>query len=154
MHLRRHSKMVAGEDHGYWSLVESNRTARGPRQRIVATIGKLPGLDREEKIGWEEIGRILEGKPQPEPGLFEKHEEPPVWASVNLNGVSVERLRHFGDIYLALLLWSRLGFAQFCKEHLPAGREEIPWAIMACIHVIARFCAPSSELQIADSWYS
>jgi len=82
-----------------------------------------------------------------------KSEDPPVWAKVNLNRVSVERLRYFGDIYLALLLWSKLGFAAFCKERLLAGREEIPWAIMVCILVIARFCAPSSELQIADSWY-
>jgi len=32
---------------------------RGPRQRIVTTIGMLTGLDREERIGWDEIGRIL-----------------------------------------------------------------------------------------------
>jgi len=153
MYLRRHSKKVVGEEYGYWSLVESMRTARGPRQRIVATIGKLPDYDHKEQIGWEEIGRILDGKPIPAPGLFDKSEEPPVWAEVNLNQVSVERLRHFGDIYLALLLWSKLGFAAFCKEQLPAGREEIPWAVMVCILVIARFCAPSSELQIADSWY-
>jgi transposase len=154
MYLRRHRKKVAGEEYGYWSLVESMRTARGPRQRIVATIGKLPEYDQEEQIGWEEIGRILDGKPSPEPGLFEKSEEPPLWAKVDLNQVSVERLRQFGDIYLALLLWNKLGFAAFCKERLLSGREEIPWAVMVCILVIARFCAPSSELQIADSWYS
>ena len=153
MYLRRHRKTVSGEEYGYWSLVESTRTARGPRQRIVATIGKLPDYDQEEQIGWEEIGRILDDKPKPEPNLFDKIEAPPEWAEVNLNRVSVERLRHFGDIYLALLLWSKLGFAAFCKERLLAGREEIPWAIMVCILVIARFCAPSSELQIAESWY-
>lgn len=52
MYLRRHDKRVDGEEYGYWSLVESIRTARGPRQRIVATIGKLPRLDQEEWIGW------------------------------------------------------------------------------------------------------
>ena len=129
MYLRRHSKKVSGEEYGYWSLVESIRTARGPRQRIVATIGNLPDYDQEEQIGWEEIERILDGKPSPEPGLFDKNEELPVWAKVNLNRVSVERLRHFGDIYRALLLWSKLGFAALCKERLPAGREEIPWAV-------------------------
>lgn len=122
MYLRRHNKRVDGEEYGYWSLVESVRTARGPRQRIVATIGKLPGLDKEERVGWEEIGRILDGKPRTEPGLFEESAEPPLWATVNINQVSVERLRHFGDVYLALLLWSKLGFAEFCKEHLPGGR--------------------------------
>jgi len=153
MYLRRHDKKVADGEYGYWSLVESIRTERGPRQRIVATIGKLPGLDREERIGWDEIGRILSGKPRPEPGLFHKIEEPPCWAKVNVNGVSVERLRYFGDVYLGLLLWHRLGLADFCRENMPAGREDIPWSIMTALLVLARFCAPSSELQIAESWY-
>jgi transposase len=65
----------------------------------------------------------------------------------------VERLRHFGDIYLGLLLWNKLGFADFCKKHITEGREEIPWSVMTSILVLARFCAPSSELQIAESWY-
>jgi len=152
MYLRRYGKKVDGEEYGYWSLVESVRTVRGPRQRVVANIGKLPGLDKEERLGWEEIGRILTGKPQPQDGLFEKTEEPPSWATVDINGVSVERLRSFGDIYLALLLWHRLGFAEFCKEKMPEGKEVIPWSVMACILTVARFCAPSSELQIAESW--
>jgi transposase len=153
MYLRRHDKKVGGEHYDYWSLVESVRTARGPRQRIVATIGKLPGLDKEERIGWEEIRRILDGKPLPQPGLFEPCDETPSWATVNVNRVSVERLRHFGEVYLGLLLWNKLGFAEFCKEHITEGREEIPWSVMASILVLARFCAPSSELQIAESWY-
>jgi len=153
MFLRRNTKRKGGTDYDYWTLVESVRTACGPRQRVVATIGKLPGLDREERIGWDEIGRILSGKPRPELGLFDSPEEPPVWATVNLNGVSVERLRHFGDVYLGLLLWNRLGFADFCKGHMSSGRESVPWSMMAAILVLARFCAPSSELQIAESWY-
>jgi transposase len=152
MYLRRHDKKADGEEYGYWSLVESVRTARGPRQRIVATIGKLPGLDKEERAGWEEIKHILTGKPRQD-GLFEKMEEAPSWATVNINRVSVERLRSFGDIYLALLLWHRLGFAEFCEEQMSEGREAIPWSVMACILSVARFCAPSSELQIAESWY-
>jgi len=153
MFLRRNTKKKGGVDYDCWTLVESVRTARGPRQHIVATIGKLPGLDREERIGWDEIGRILSGKPRPEAGLFSQPEDPPSWATVNISGVSVERLRRFGDVYLGLLLWNRLGFAEFCKEQIPSGREEIPWSIMAAVLVLARFCAPSSELQIAESWY-
>jgi len=153
MYLRRNRKHKNGADYDCWTLVESVRTARGPRQRIVATIGKLPGFDREERVGWDEIGRILSGKPRPEPGLFHQIEEPPSWATVNVSGVSVERLRHFGDVYLGLLLWNRLGLADFCHENIPAGREEIPWSIMAALLVLARFCAPSSELQIAESWF-
>jgi transposase len=153
MYLRRNKRKKGGTEYDYWSLVESTRTARGPRQKIVATIGKLPGLDKEERIGWEEIRRILDGKPMPQPDLFEEYEEPPSWATVNINKVSVERLCHFGDVYLGLLLWNKLGFADFCREHMEEGRAEIPWSVMASILVLARFCAPSSELQIAESWY-
>jgi transposase len=119
----------------------------------VATIGKLPGLDKEERVGWEEIGRILDGKPRSERDLFEKQEEIPSWATVDIEQVSVERLRHFGDVYLGLALWKRLGLERFCEGTIPLSREEVPWSLMACILVLARFCAPSSELQIAESWY-
>ena len=153
MYLRRHGKNVDGEEYGYWSLIESVRTERGPRQRIVAMIGKLPGLDKEERIGWEEIGRILTGQPKRQDSLFEKTEGPPSWATVDISRVGVERLRSFGDVYLALLLWYKLGFAEFCNEHMPEGRETMRWSVMACLLSVARFCAPSSELQIAESWY-
>jgi len=65
----------------------------------------------------------------------------------------VERLRHFGEVYLGLALWKRLGLEDFSMDHLPSGREEVAWSQMSCILVLARFCAPSSELQIAESWY-
>jgi hypothetical protein len=153
MYLRRHTRKKDDTEYESWTLVESERTARGPRQRIVATIGKLPGMDKEERVGWEEIIRILEGKPRPESELFEKENDIPSWATINLKGVTVERLRHFGDVYLGLALWKGLRFSEFCTEHIQEGREEIPWSIMACILTLARFCAPSSELQIAESWY-
>jgi len=36
---------------------------------------------------------------------------------------------------------------------LPTGKERITWAKMAAVLVTARFCAPSSELHIAEDWY-
>lgn len=62
MFLRRNRKRSDGETYEYWTLVESVRTSRGPRQRIVATLGKLPGLDEDERAGWEEITRLLDGR--------------------------------------------------------------------------------------------
>jgi transposase len=153
MYLRRSTKRRGGAEYESWLLVESVRTARGPRQRVVASIGKLPGLDRGERVGWEEIGRLLSGRPEPTPELFTAPAELPSWATVDIKGVRVERLRSFGDVYLGLLLWNKLGLGEFCREHLPAGREEIPWSIMAALLVLARFCAPSSELAIAETWY-
>ena len=45
--------MSGGVSYDYWMLVESVRTASGPRQRVVASVGKLFGRYYEEKIGWE-----------------------------------------------------------------------------------------------------
>ena len=56
MFLRLKKRKIDGVTYEYWSLVESVRTARGPRQRVVAELGKIPGLDRQERIGWEQIG--------------------------------------------------------------------------------------------------
>ncbi len=154
MYLRRRSRTKNGVEYKSWALVETVRTARGPRQRTITTIGKLPGLDKEERIGWETIGRFLDGKPQPQPDLFKREDEAPLWATVDIKRVSIERMRHFGDVYLGLVLWNRLGLSAFCREHIPPGREEISWSVMAAVLTLARFCAPSSELQIAESWYA
>jgi transposase len=152
MFLRRNRKTHKGEDYDYWTLVESVRTSRGPRQRVVATLGKLPGLDEEVRVGWERIGDILDGHARTA-DFFNAPPDPPEWARVNLKGVRVERLRSFGDVFLGLALWRRLKLDSFFSEAMGSGREEIPWATMACILTLARFCAPSSELQIGDFWY-
>ena len=96
---------------------------------------------------------MLDGKPAKTPSLFEQAPDVPSWATVNLKGVQVERLRHFGDVYIDLALWKRLGLEEFCEHHIPSGREEIPWSVMAAVLSLARFCVPSLELQIMDSWY-
>ena len=36
---------------------------------------------------------------------------------------------------------------------MPVGQGKIPWHIVATILALARFCEPSSELHIADTWY-
>lgn len=155
MFLRKHIKNKSGVDYTYWTLVESVRTARGPRQRTVATIGKLPGMDKEERIGWEEIINIVQGIRSVKQGmLFEQDDlEVPEWATVNLKEISVENARDFGDIFLGLLLWKKLELDNIFNKLQTYGREEIEWKAMFCLSVIARLCSPSSELAIAESWY-
>ncbi|CBE67851.1 protein of unknown function [Candidatus Methylomirabilis oxygeniifera] len=40
-------------------------------------------------------------------------------------------------MYLALLLWHRLGLATWCHAQMAEGREAIPWSVMACLLTIA-----------------
>ena len=51
-----------GKAHVYWSFVESYRTARGPRHRVVGYLGELRG---SKKDGWARSGRQLSDKPGP-----------------------------------------------------------------------------------------
>ena len=156
MFLRRNRRRKGGVIHEYWTLVESVRTVRGPRQRVVATLGKLPGLDEDERAGWDEIARLLDGRPRPpaQGDLFRDEPEPPKWAHVDLSGVRVERVREFGKAYLGLALWRRLGLHEFFQSHARPGREQVDWATVACILSLGRFCAQGSELALSEHWYA
>jgi transposase len=156
MFLKRCQRRKNGKTHTYWALVESYRTARGSRHRVVAYLGELsPG----ETTGWARLGRTLDGKrrTRPEPSLFDPphYDEPaddePVL--VRLRDLRLERTRGFGDVWLAWGLWRLLGLDALLEHLIPEGREEIPWHQMAAILTIARFCEPSSELHIEDTWY-
>ena len=108
MFLRRHRKLVEDVSYEYWTLCESVRTAAGPRQRVVATLGKLTGEDPEAEAGWEDLQGLLEGGSRSrqlmlgEKGAAKAkeattgNESPERWESVDVNAVRVERVRDFG----------------------------------------------------------
>ncbi len=158
MFLRRNRKLVDGECYEYWTLVRTVRTASGPRQETVATLGKEPGLESRSRRGWEDLAALLEGRaPNTEQGQLGQplSARPPAqWAQVDLRGVRVERVRDFGQVYLALALWRRLGLHQLLQEMLEVGREAVPWELTACILTVARFCGQRSELEVAERWYA
>ena len=72
---------------------------------------------------------------------------------MDLRGLRVERVREFGNVYLGLSLWRRLGLHKLLAELIESGREEIAWEQIACLLTIARFCAQRSELGIAERWF-
>ncbi|MGA3181534.1 MAG: hypothetical protein ABSF38_14430, partial [Verrucomicrobiota bacterium] len=158
MFLRRNRRLVDGETYEYWTLVKTVRTARGPRQEIVATLGKEPGLESNSRHGWGEVADLLEGRAsesaQGQLGQPLPKAPQPQWAQVDLQGVRVERVRDFGRVYLALSLWRRLGLHTLLSRLIETGREEVPWELTACILTVARFCEQRSELEVAERWYA
>ena len=158
MFLRRNRRTVKGECYEYWTLVKTVRTAKGPRQEIVACLGKEPGLESPSRHGWEQVADLLEGRipasVQGELGQRFSAQPPPQWAQVDLRGVRVERVREFGPVYLALSLWRRLGLHTLLKKIIEPGQEEVPWELTACILTVARFCGQRSELEVAERWYA
>ncbi len=134
-----------GKRHAYWALVESYRTERGPRQRVVAYLGKL---DEAGRLG---LKQAAEGKPASAQTTFFPELEPE-WVEVDANAVRVENCRQFGGPWLALELIKRLGLDKFLQETIPSGREDVPWSVMTLVLIIARLCDPSSELSIAENF--
>ena len=154
MYLRHLVRRAGRKRRTYWALVESVRTERGPRQRVVAHLGELKAW---AESGWVQLARRLDRKDRPQPTLFDPpaHREPEEgrWAWVKIKGVRLERLRDFGDVWLAWGLWRLLGLDALLARVMPPGREDVPWPVVAAILAIARFCEPSSELHIEDTWY-
>jgi hypothetical protein len=69
---------------------------------------------------------------------------------IDLKRVRLERGRQFGDVWVALRLWQALRLDRLFE--VPPGQEDVSWATMAAMLVIARFCEPASELHIAEDW--
>jgi transposase len=151
--LKRISLRKNGKRHTYWALVKSVRTARGPRHQIVSYLGELsPG----EKAGWANIGRMSRWPKPAQAGLFDTPGPPdpvPQKVQVLVRDARVERTRAFGDVYLGLLLWQTLELDKLLDRKIEQGQSRIAWPLMAAVLTLARFCEPSSELHIADTWY-
>jgi transposase len=149
MFLRHTTRRRNGKAHTYWTLVRSVRHGSKVRQETVAHLGKLDAAGRSKA---SKLARHFLGPKAEEPGLFEDTRDLTP-RRVRVGKVRVEQGRAFGGVWLAWTLWQALRLDSFCEEHLCKGREEVPWAQIAAILVIARLCEPSSELHIAEDWY-
>lgn len=162
MFIRQCFRKKNGKRHAYWALVESFRTDAGPRQRVVAWLGKT---DEAGRLGIEQAARNADNsnanESTPTQGeqqlsLFDQPaEEAPVepqWVEVNAAGVRVENCRQFGGPWLALEVVRKLQLDVFLKSVMTSGRELVAWRHTALILVVARLCEPSSELSIAEQW--
>ena len=154
--IRRHN----GKRQAYGALVESYRTASGPRQRVVAWLGKQ---DEAGRLGMLEAAEAAHPEAAPpraawsvrQLSLFEDETCPPQpqWVEVNPAGVRVENTRQFGGPWRALKLVQRLQLEEFLECAMPAGKEQVPWWLSGLILVIARLLEPAGELYTAEQWY-
>ena len=147
-----------GKRHAYWALVESHRTERGPRQRVVAYLGRL---DEEGRLGVQNAAESeARGDEQQRRLAFDDRDnihdatdEKPRWVMVNASAVRVENCLQFGGPWLALKLIRKIGLDDFIRTHLPAARSDVCWSSIALILIVCRLCEPSSELYIAEHFY-
>jgi hypothetical protein len=155
MFLRPNHRGKAGKDHTYWSLVETVRTAEGPRQKTLCYLGEL---NSSAQARWLRTVDVFneQGETQ-QLKLFPSHvdvpRDDPQVARVLLNEVRLERTRQFGGCYLGLQLWKRLELDRFFEQAADDEPADVPWSRVAALLVINRLCAPGSELAIEQRWY-
>jgi len=154
MFLREHQRLKDGKEHGYWSLVETIRTADGPRQRTLCYLGELNGSAHAR---WQKTVEVFNEQGETTqlklfPSEAEASDEPNV-ARVLVKKIRVERTRRFGDSYLGLELWKQLGLAEFLARHLDIDDADVPWSRIAAVLAINRLCDPGSELAVEQHWY-
>jgi len=155
MYLRPHSRSKDGKAHAYWSLVETVRTADGPRQKTLCYLGELNSSAQARWVKTVEVfneqGEARQLK------LFPSHVVPPdddpQVARVLLNKVRLERTRSFGSCFLGLELWKRLELDCFFAQNIDRESADVPWSRVAALLAIHRLCAPGSELAIEQRWY-
>jgi transposase len=157
MFLRRYQRTKDGKTHVYFALVESVRTERGPRQRIVAPLGEL---SQDQQHQWQQTA-IFHTRERDTRQLH-LFDDPSATLEgdvvrVRLGKVGWSNARAFGDVWLGLQLWQMLGLDRIVERHLPGGRETVPPASVVAIEVISRLCigqgGATSELALAEAGY-
>jgi transposase len=144
MFLRRINRKKSGKSHFYWALVESYRTEKGSRQRIVGYIGDVT---KSEARKISQTVNPIDSLQQ----NFLSPEEIPEFAHVKPRETRTERQREFGGVWLGNKLFDLLGLDTFFRSCFSG--EECEWIDIIKILIISRFYYPSSELYIAEHLY-
>lgn len=155
MFLRSHARHKDGKKHSYWSLVETVRTASGPRQRTLCYLGEL---NSSAEARWLRTIEVFNAQGETQqlklfPADVELPADDPDVARVLVNGVRLERTRQFGACWLGWELWKRLELDQFFAQAVDSEPADVPWSTVAAVLSINRLCAPGSELAIEERWY-
>ena len=160
MFLRKYQRTKDGKRHTYFALVESQRTERGPRQRVVAQLGELT---EDQQQRWQrtavfhtrhehghELPLFLDAEhapPSPDPDVVR----------IRLGKVGWTNARAFGDVWLGWQLWQKLSLDKIVARHIKTGRETVSPATMVAIEVISRLCigqgGETSEFGLAEQGY-
>ena len=153
--MRPNHRSKDGKDHTYWSLVETVRTADGPRQKTLCYLGEL---NSSAQARWLRTVEVFNDQGEAQQlKLFPSHvaapADDPQVARVLVNRVRLERTRQFGACYLGLHLWKRLELDRFFEQAVDDDPADVPWSRVAALLAINRLCAPGSELAVEERWY-
>jgi len=167
MYIRKNIKKEKGKTYISHALVESVRTPKGPRQKLVCTLGDLSPRSREE---WLKLAHKVENALVGQGDLFEKPDaeveeivrkvkerrarqqttpkQPPDKPSedddlvaVHTDRVATERHRSAGHVHVGYQFWKRLELDQIVSD---AGLTERA-CMLTCAMTLNRLVHPASE---------
>jgi transposase len=167
MYIRRTRKTHRGKTYTNYLLVESVHTPKGPRQRIICSLGSLAPAPREQWLGLaHRLESSLQGQsslPPPDPqvealaeqvgrGHRRRAEPRPVqrqveagWA-VDADRVSVEAAREAGPVHVGHQIWQQLGLREILSG---AGLSERACQLSEAM-TLNRLIFPLSEHAMPD----
>src|SRR5438046_1033004 len=155
MFLRANHREKDGKRHTYWSLVETVRTADGPRQRTLCHLGELN--DSAQARWLKTIDVFNDAGDRHQLKLFPSAlRRPPIdetFVKAVFQRFRWERTRQLGPALLGLALWRQLRLDAFFEPRVDAIPADVPWSRVAAILAVNRLCAPGSELALEERWY-
>lgn len=169
MFIRKSTKKSKGKTYDSYVLVESVRTAKGPRQKTVCTLGDLKPRPRSE---WLKLAHKIESSLSGQPDLLET-QEPEIsrivekikqrqhkeeadrqnttardeqWITVDVDGVETKHQREAGSVHVGYQYWKKLGLDEILSQIGLSKRS----CELSCVMTMNRVVWPKSELAMPD----
>jgi transposase len=163
MYIRKSSRTYKGKTYSNYVLVESLLTPKGPRQKIICSLGDLrPRPQAEWLVLAHKLTSALSGQadllppdtadPEFQDLLDKVHSAAPPSASasdllaVHVDQVRTEESREAGPVHAGYQFWRRLGLDGILAQ---AGLSERARQL-ACAMTLNRLIHPASELAMPD----
>jgi transposase len=163
MYIRKSSRTYKGKTYSNYVLVESVLTPKGPRQKIICSLGDLSPRPQAEWLALaHKLTAALSGQADllaprgPDPELQElldkvRSAAPPSGSASDLLAVHVDQVRteesrEAGPVHAGFQFWRRLGLDGILAR---AGLSERVRQL-ACAMTLNRLIHPASELAMPD----
>jgi transposase len=165
VYIRKTIKTHKGKTYNNYLLVESLSTPKGPRQKILCSLGSLAPAPREH---WLDLAHRLQaslagqlslgpadavlptpgekGRRGAKPGLASSQSSAPAAVAVDSERVNVEEAREAGAVHVAHQMWEQLGLNQILGSAGLSPRACLLSEAMS----LNRLIAPLSEHAMPD----
>ncbi|HEX2713379.1 MAG TPA: IS1634 family transposase [Candidatus Acidoferrales bacterium] len=161
MYIRKSTRTYKGKTYTNYLLVESVQTPKGPRQRIICSLGSLEPGPAEEWLG---LAHKLQSALRGQKSLSESSEQIQQWvekarkkngskegragltAALAAGEIEIEQAREAGSVHVGHQLWSQLGIHSILRE---VGLSERACTLTEAM-TLNRLICPLSEHAMPD----